>query len=236
MALGPVCIAERAPALHAAPALRAALPLMGDTDVVDWECTPPKQHPQPCLPRAAPLSAASLCRLWLCEGWLRHEYSPCLWPATACPCLQMRTQAPLSVMLSACSLAPSCLHWAGFTRNCKQQTHSSCAHRHQHLPSVSLQTHPWRLYHSKTGVLLAHFVYTETATVWQAHSPLAETVQLSVGSAPAVPWWNLWAICDDQVSCRRAAALEAACTFLDRPHFRTDKCLDRLHGGGRNAC
>ena len=79
---------------------------------------------------------------------------------------------------------------------------SEHAHRHQRFASLSLQTHPWRLYHSKTGVLLAHFVYTESATVWQAHSPLAETVQLSVGSAPAVPWWNLWSICDDQVGCR----------------------------------
>ena len=79
---------------------------------------------------------------------------------------------------------------------------SDHAHRHQCTPLLSLQTHPWRLYHSTTGVLLAHFVYTESATVWQAHSPLAETVQLSVGSAPAVPWWNLWSICDDQVRCR----------------------------------
>ena len=142
------------------------------------------------------------------RGRLSHSGVPL---AASCPYLawppDFACNRPQHVLLLLLQTHSGHLDFPGTLHAGMLPAHEPCgsskhADRHQHLPFLSLQTHPWRLYHSKTGVLLAHFVYTESATVWQAHSPLAETVQISVGSAPAVPWWNLWAICNDQVSCR----------------------------------
>eukprot|EP00891_Asterochloris_glomerata_P007194 jgi/Astpho2/7194/fgenesh1_pg.00113_%23_33_t len=99
----------------------------------------------------------------------------------------------------------------------------------------TFMTHPWRLYHSKTGVLLAHFVYTESATVWQAHSPLAETVQISVGSAPAVPWWNLWAICNDQAMHQHCTIAMELLSALVLGAGQGLMCVLAMAAGGRGG-